>query len=112
MQIVPSVVGRSVVGAVGAAEVHVSSRQGSGEGFLCSLLSHRNFSDGVQEVGDLPLTLRDSVAWNCCLLLELVTAVTALRTHPGTSRVTVQKRRTFGSKNHGQTHTCVVLITV
>lgn len=65
---------------------------------LCSLLAHRNFSDGVREVGDLPLALWVSIAWMCCLLFVLVTAVTTLRAHPGTSRVRVQERRTFGSR--------------
>lgn len=67
-------------------------------GDLCSLLAHRNFSDGVQEVGDLPLALWVSIAWTCCLLFVLVTAVTTLRSHPGTSWVRVQERRTFGSR--------------
>lgn len=52
-------------------------------GGLCSLLAHRNFSDGVREVGDLPLALWVSIAWTCCLLFVPVTAVTTLRAHPG-----------------------------
>lgn len=43
MQVVPSVVGRCMVGAVGAAEVHASSRQGSSGGSLQPFGSQKLF---------------------------------------------------------------------